>query len=302
MLGVLSKFQKGLEKTRSNLVGGIQRVVSRGKLDEEMLDELEETLLLSDVGFDTAEEILGQLLEQSRKKNISDARDIINLLSEQLVQILKVNQPKIDETQRPHIISVIGVNGTGKTTSIGKLAHLFIRDGKKVLLAAADTFRAAASEQLAIWANRVGADCIHREPGSDPASVAFDAIKSAQSKDKDIVLIDTAGRLHTKNNLMAELSKIHRVIDREMPGAPHQVLLVVDATTGQNGLAQAKQFAKTVNVTGIILTKLDGTAKGGIVFSIAKQLLVPVQYIGLGEKIDDLQPFDAQQFVEALFK
>ena len=301
MLGVLSKFQKGLEKTRSNLVGGIQRVVSRGKLDEDMLEELEETLLLSDVGFETTEEILEQLLEQSRKKNIATAQDIINLLREQLVQILTVDQPDI-KTQNPHVISVIGVNGTGKTTSIGKLAHLFLKEGQTVLLAAADTFRAAASEQLAIWAERVGADCIHREPGSDPASVAFDALRSAKSKNKDIVLIDTAGRLHTKSNLMQELSKIHRVIDREIPGAPHQVLLVVDATTGQNGLAQAKQFAKAVKVTGIILTKLDGTAKGGIVFSIAKQLDVPVQYIGLGEKIDDLQPFDAQQFVEALFK
>ncbi len=301
MLGVLSKFQKGLEKTRSNLAGGIQRVVSRGKLDEEMLDELEETLLLSDVGFDTTEQIIEQLLEQSRKKSIANAQDIINLLREQLAEILTVHQPEIN-TQKPHIISVIGVNGTGKTTSIGKLAHLFLKDGNKVLLAAADTFRAAASEQLAIWADRVGADCIHREPGSDPASVAFDAIKSAKSKNKDIVLIDTAGRLHTKSNLMQELSKIHRVIDREISGAPHQVLLVVDATTGQNGLAQAKHFAKAVNVTGIILTKLDGTAKGGIVFSIAKQLNVPVQYVGLGEKIDDLQPFDAQQFVEALFR
>lgn len=301
MLGVLSKFQKGLEKTRSNLVGGIQRVVSRGKLDEEMLDDLEETLLLSDVGFETTEKILEQLAEQSRKKNAATAQDIINLLREQLVQILTVNRSDIN-TQKPHIISVIGVNGTGKTTSIGKLAHLYLKDGQKVLLAAADTFRAAASEQLAIWAERVGADCIHREPGSDPASVAFDAIRSAKSKNKDIVLIDTAGRLHTKSNLMQELSKIHRVIDKEIPGAPHQVLLVVDATTGQNGLAQAKEFAKAVNVTGIILTKLDGTAKGGIVFSIAKQLDVPVQYVGLGEKIDDLQPFDAQQFVEALFK
>ncbi|MBD3378401.1 signal recognition particle-docking protein FtsY [candidate division KSB1 bacterium] len=301
MLGVLSKFQKGLEKTRSNLVGGIQKVVSRGKLDEEMLDDLEETLLLSDVGFETTEKILEQLAEQSRKKNAATAQDIINLLREQLVQILTVNRSDIN-TQKPHIISVIGVNGTGKTTSIGKLAHLYLKDGQKVLLAAADTFRAAASEQLAIWAERVGADCIHREPGSDPASVAFDAIRSAKSKNKDIVLIDTAGRLHTKSNLMQELSKIHRVIDKEIPGAPHQVLLVVDATTGQNGLAQAKEFAKAVNVTGIILTKLDGTAKGGIVFSIAKQLDVPVQYVGLGEKIDDLQPFDAQQFVEALFK
>jgi fused signal recognition particle receptor len=301
VLGVLSKFQKGLEKTRSNLVGGIQRVVSRGKLDEEMLDDLEETLLLSDVGFETTEKILEQLAEQSRKKNAATAQDIINLLREQLVQILTVNRSDIN-TQKPHIISVIGVNGTGKTTSIGKLAHLYLKDGQKVLLAAADTFRAAASEQLAIWAERVGADCIHREPGSDPASVAFDAIRSAKSKNKDIVLIDTAGRLHTKSNLMQELSKIHRVIDKEIPGAPHQVLLVVDATTGQNGLAQAKEFAKAVNVTGIILTKLDGTAKGGIVFSIAKQLDVPVQYVGLGEKIDDLQPFDAQQFVEALFK
>lgn len=305
MLNVISKFRKGLAKTKAGLVEGINRVVSSArKIDEELLEELEELLIMSDVGVETAERIIDDLRKKSKESGATDASGIIEKLKEELTELLRSSVPaKPDmESARPYVISVVGVNGTGKTTTIGKLANRFRADGKKVLLAAADTFRAAAIEQLDIWAKRAGVDIVHTQAGADPAAVVFDAVKAATARQVDILLIDTAGRLHTKSNLMEELAKIHRVLKNQIPGAPHEILLVMDATTGQNGLSQARKFAEAVNVTGIVLTKLDGTAKGGIVFSIIRDLKIPVRYIGVGEQIDDIEEFDPELFVEALFQ
>ena len=305
MMSVFSKLQNSLAKTRAGLVDGINRVVSKTRrIDEDFLDELEELLILSDIGVDIIENIIDDLRKKGKEIGVVDSDGIIQLLKADLVAAFSgsIQSVSSDFSEKPHVISIVGVNGTGKTTSIGKLANKFQKEGKKVLLAAADTFRAAAIDQLEIWAKRSGTDIIQTQPGADPASVAFDALKAAIARDMDILIIDTAGRLHTKTNLIAELEKIHRVLKKQMPQAPHEVLLVMDATTGQNGLAQARQFARAVDVNGIILTKLDGTAKGGVVFSIAKKLHIPVRFIGLGEKIDDIEIFDPELFVEALFQ
>ena len=303
MLSVFNKFSKGLSKTKGGLVGGISHAVRGRKIDEEMLEELEEQLILSDVGVETAEIIIEDLRDKARQKKAITEDDVIQVLKDELVKVLNeavADAPPVSET--PHVISIVGVNGTGKTTTLGKLAHRFAQQDQQVLMAAADTFRAAAVEQLGIWADRSNVEVIRNETGADPASVAFDALSAAIARKTDVLMIDTAGRLHTKANLMQELSKIHRVLGRQMPNAPHEILLVMDATTGQNGLSQAKQFSQAVHVTGIVLTKLDGTAKGGIVFSVAKELGIPVRYIGVGEQIDDLAEFDPKLFVEALFE
>jgi fused signal recognition particle receptor len=304
VLNVFSKLTRGLAKTKNNLTSGISNVVKGRRIDEDVLDELEELLILSDLGIETAEQIIDDLRERSRKEGAVTEDDVMAILKADLVKLFKEAEhyKPLEFNAKPYVISVVGVNGTGKTTTIGKLANKLRHDGQKVLLAAADTFRAAAIDQLDVWANRSNVDLIHSQPGADPASVSFDALKAAIARDVDVLLIDTAGRLHTKTNLMAELTKIHKVLQKQSPEAPHQIFLVMDATTGQNGLSQAKQFAQAVNVTGLVLTKLDGTAKGGIVFSIARELNIPVRYIGIGESIDDLEEFDAEAFVEALFQ
>jgi fused signal recognition particle receptor len=306
VLNVLKKFQSGLARTKTGLVEGIQRIVSQAKgIDEAALEELEELLILSDLGVATTETVIDRLRKMARESGRVEAADLIDLLKQELTGQLERSLPAAGETGEsdfhPRVVSVVGVNGSGKTTTIGKLAHFHAGQGDKVLLAAADTFRAAAAEQLEIWKNRAGVEIIHSQSGADPASVAFDSLKAAMARRVDYLFIDTAGRLHTKGNLMAELEKIHKVLARQCPGAPHEVLLVIDATTGQNGLAQARKFAEAVHVTGLVITKLDGTAKGGIVFSIVRELGIPVRYVGLGEQIDDLQKFDARTFVEALF-
>ena len=303
MLKLFEKIARGLTKTRSDLVDGIAQIIRGRRIDDSVLDELEELLILSDVGVETAEAVVEDLRQRARREGVVNEEDVITILKQDLVALFdSADGPPKPEAPCPLVISLVGVNGTGKTTTIAKLAYLFHSDGKKVLLAAADTFRAAAAEQLSIWAERVGVDVVQALPGADPAAVAFDALKAAVARNVDVLLIDTAGRLHTKANLMAELTKIHKVLAKIIPEAPHEVLLVLDATTGQNGMAQAKQFAQAVGVTGLVLTKLDGTAKGGIVFSIVRELKLPVRYIGVGEKLGDLAPFDPHDFVDALFQ
>lgn len=306
VLGTLKKIQQGLYKTKNNLVDSLTRIMNQARgLDEQLLLDIEELLLLSDIGVGTTEVIIDNLRDRSRKTGAVSIEEVMSILKEDLLALLEsVPQDRGFPPMKgikPFVISVVGVNGTGKTTCIGKLAYLYACENQKVLLAAADTFRAAAIEQLDVWKSRAGVDIIHSQSGADPASVAFDALKAAMSRQVDILLIDTAGRLHTKGNLMAELTKIHKVLGKQCPGAPHEIFLVIDATTGQNGLAQARKFAETGEVTGIIITKLDGTARGGIIFAITKELKIPVRYIGIGEKIDDLEPFDGPTFVEALF-
>lgn len=304
MLSFAKKLQEGLSKTKTGMVEGITRIINKAQgIDEDVLEELEEHLLLGDVGVDCTDILINRLRELRGELSSLQPEGIKVLLKDEMQRLLSGAPTSNLEFNGniPHVISIVGVNGTGKTTTIGKLAHRYNLKGKKVLLAAADTFRAAAIEQLEIWRSRANVDIVPTQPGADPASVAFDALKAAMARGVDVLLIDTAGRLHTKSNLMAELTKIHRVLSRQCPGAPHEVLLVIDATTGQNGLSQAKKFAEAVDVTGIALTKLDGTAKGGIIFSIVKELNIPVQYIGIGEKIEDLEEFEPQSFIEALF-
>ncbi len=305
MLKIAFKLKKGLSKTKSNLIENINHVMSKArKIDESVLEELEEQLILSDVGVETSELIIEELREKCKQNAVKDQNDVLNVLKSELIALFNnqnIEFKNINE-YKPFVISIVGVNGTGKTTTIGKLAYRFVHEGYKVVLAAADTFRAAAIEQLNEWAKRSGVDVVTTQAGADPASVAFDAYKAASARNADILIVDTAGRLHTKVNLMAELDKIHRVLNRQSPDAPHEVFLVLDATTGQNGLIQAKKFAEAVNVSGLILTKLDGTAKGGIVFSIVKELNIPVRYIGLGEQLDDIEEFNPEMFVEALFQ
>ncbi len=302
----LGKLSSGLIKTRESLVKKIGGLVGlHKKLDRELFDELEEILLKADVGLTGTTNIIQGMENLSQKEKNTDPATVISLLKQQIKSILNdtsaPDQPA-ELSTTPWVIMVVGVNGTGKTTSIAKLAKIYQDRGKKVLLAACDTFRAAAVDQLDIWAKRVGVDMVKSQPYQDPASVAFDALKSAQAREMDIVIADTAGRLHTKFNLMEELKKIKRVMDKSLPGAPHEVLLVIDATTGQNAISQAKIFKEAVGVTGIILAKLDGTAKGGIVIAITSDLKIPVKYVGLGEKSEDLEPFDSESFVEALFQ
>ncbi|MDF2986380.1 MAG: ftsY [Eubacterium sp.] len=302
-MGFFDKLKEGLMKTRKSITEKIDQVlVSFGKVDEELFDELEEILITSDLGIDTTMKVIENLKAKVRERKIVDPMKVKDLLKEELQEILAMgggNELKLET--KPAVIIVIGVNGVGKTTSIGKIANLYKQQGKKVLLAAGDTFRAAAIDQLEIWADRVGVEIIAQKEGSDPAAVIYDAVQAAKSRKADLLICDTAGRLHTKKNLMEELKKVSRVLDRELPGADRETLLVLDATTGQNAISQAKTFSETADITGIVLTKLDGTAKGGIVVAIKSELDIPVKLIGVGEQIDDLQKFDADEFVEALF-
>jgi fused signal recognition particle receptor len=301
LLDVLKKLQQGLNKTKSGFVDGVNRLVQRAQgLDDDLLEELEDILIAGDLGMDTSAYLIEQLRQASRQHGAYGAAPVKELLKQEMEKLLTL-APRTAPAGKPTVISIVGVNGAGKTTSIGKLAYKLAGENRRVLLAAADTFRAAAIEQLELWSQRAGVDIIHAQHGADPAAVAFDALKAAMSRAMDVLIIDTAGRLHTKANLMAELSKLHKVLERQCSGAPHEVLLVIDATTGQNGLTQARKFAEAVPVTGVILTKLDGTAKGGIVFSIVRDLQIPVKYVGLGERLEDLQEFHPHEFIEALF-
>ncbi len=297
--GYLKRLKNRLSKTRQTLADGFDKIFAdQTRVDDAMLENLEELLITADIGVQTAM----QLIEQISAKHISDVDQLKSQLREEILSILKVHTSAAQiVNSTPHVIMVIGVNGVGKTTTIGKLAAKSTAAGKKVLIAASDTFRAAAIEQLTIWAERAGADIVKHKAHADPAAVAFDAVAAASSRGADVVLIDTAGRLHTKINLMEELKKIKRSIAKQLPGAPHEVLMVLDATTGQNAISQAKLFNAALDITGLALTKLDGTAKGGIVVSICSALNIPLQYIGIGEQIDDLRPFEPEQFVKALF-
>ncbi|HOJ80267.1 MAG TPA: signal recognition particle-docking protein FtsY [Clostridiales bacterium] len=301
-MGFFSKLKEGLAKTRKGITEKIDQVlVSFGKVDEELFEELEEVLVSADLGVETAMKIMDDTREKVKERKITDPLKIKELIKETLVEILGEETQKLDIEPSPAVIMVIGVNGVGKTTSIGKIAYALKNQGKKVMLAAADTFRAAAIDQLEIWADRVGVDIIRQQEGSDPAAVVYDAIQAAKARKADVLICDTAGRLHTKKNLMEELRKVSRIIDREMPGARRENLLVLDATTGQNAVSQARTFSEVTDISGIVLTKLDGTAKGGIVIAIRSELGLPVKLIGVGEQMDDLQPFNAKEFVEALF-
>jgi fused signal recognition particle receptor len=298
------RLRQGLSKTRSGLTGRLDQLIfGKKEIDSDLLDELEEILFTSDLGVTTTQELIDLVQGAVARQELDDPEKLKDALKENIRAFLQI--PEVEHKNpgsgEPLIVMVIGVNGVGKTTTIGKAAHNFKEQGKKVMLVAADTFRAAAIEQLGIWGERVDAEVIKQKTGSDPSAVVFDAISAAQSREIDVVLIDTAGRLHTKTNLMDELEKIQRVAGRKQPGAPHQVWLVLDATTGQNALSQAEMFHRAFGVTDIILTKLDGTAKGGIVVGICHQLGLPIRYIGIGERLDDLRPFDADDFVEALF-
>ena len=300
-MGFFAKIKEGLKKTRDSIVGKIDSVLkSFTKIDENLFEEIEEILIMGDVGMTTAEKICTELRARVKKEGITDPDKIHDLLADIISDILSGGQ-ELDISTKPSVILVIGVNGVGKTTTIGKMAANFVRQGKKVTLAAADTFRAAAIDQLQIWADRSGADIVKQGEGADAAAVVFDSISSAKAKGSDIIIVDTAGRLHNKRNLMGELEKINRIIDRELPGAAKEVLLVLDATTGQNAVNQTKEFKTAAGITGIVLTKLDGTAKGGVVLAIKEELDVPVKYIGVGEQIDDLQPFNPEEFAKALF-
>ncbi|MFE7061926.1 signal recognition particle-docking protein FtsY [Bacillus haimaensis] len=303
---VSEKFKEGLTKTRDSFSGKVNDLVARyRKVDEDFFEELEEILIGADVGVNTVMELIDELRMEVKRRNIQDPREVQAVISEKLVEIYEAGEdisPRINmQEEGLTVILVVGVNGVGKTTSIGKLSNKLKQDGKKVLLAAGDTFRAGAIEQLEVWGERVGVDVIKQSSGSDPAAVMFDAIQAAKARKADVLLCDTAGRLQNKVNLMKELEKVKRVIEREVPGAPHEVLLVLDATTGQNALSQAKIFSEVTNVSGIILTKLDGTAKGGIVLAIRNELKIPVKFVGLGEKVEDLQEFNAEQYVYGLF-
>jgi len=300
-MGFFDRLKEGLTKTRKGLVEKVESIFTGRKIDEETLEELEETLIMSDVGTKAAAEIMDVIREKANKGDAKVVDAVKELLKKEMITVLDHSQPIVVFGNKPFVILAVGVNGVGKTTTIGKLASRFRSQGLSVLLAAGDTFRAAGIEQLEIWANRADAQFVKHQKGSDPAAVAFDAVKAAQGRSIDVVIVDTAGRLHTKSNLMEELKKVKRSIDKAMPGAPQEILLVVDATTGQNALRQAELFNETIGITGIALAKLDGTAKGGIVFAIKKELGIPVRLIGVGERIDDLRDFDPKEFVEALF-
>lgn len=301
-MGFFDKLKSGLSKTKESVFGQVSELFkSFVKVDEDLLEELEELLIMADVGVGSTEEIIDNLRDKIKEERISDSQDAHAALRQILEDMIGEHEGLVLES-KPSVILVIGVNGVGKTTSIAKIANTLKADGKKVLLAAADTFRAAAIDQLRVWADRVGVDVIAHEEGSDPAAVVFDAATAAKKRGADVLIIDTAGRLHNKKNLMDELSKINRVVDRELEGASRETLLVLDATTGQNAVNQAKEFKNAANITGLVLTKLDGTAKGGIVFSIKKELDIPVKFIGVGEKADDMQPFSRTDFVKALFE
>ena len=296
------KLVSGLTKTRNNIVSGLNSIFTGfSNIDDDFYEELEETLIMSDIGVNTTEEILDTLKEQVKELKIKEPMECKDLLIKNIEEQMDIGENAYDFENQRSVILMIGVNGVGKTTSIGKLASQFKKNNKKVVLAAADTFRAAAAEQLKEWADRAGVDIVSGKEGSDPGSVLFDAISSAKNKDADILLCDTAGRLHNKKNLMEELKKLDRIIEKEYGGCHRENFIVLDATTGQNALVQAKQFKECADITGVILTKMDGTAKGGIAIAIQAELGIPVKYIGVGEQIDDLQKFDAHDFVEALF-
>ncbi len=302
--GLFDRMKEAVTRTRENLSQRIEEVVSFGKeIDRATLDDLEATLIGADLGNTTTREVLDKLRDKADRKQIRNVDELKRLLKDELLAILNAANTRpverVDGT--PEVILVVGVNGTGKTTTIGKLSQVFRSQGKTVLLCAADTFRAAAIEQLEIWGQRTGTEVIRTKPGGDPAAVLYDALQAASARHSDYVIVDTAGRLHTKTNLMAELDKMRRTAQRIIPGAPHETLLVMDATTGQNGLQQARQFTQSSGVTGLVLTKLDGTAKGGVVVAISRELGLPVRYVGVGEKAGDLLPFDAKEFVESLF-
>ncbi len=302
-MGLFDKFKLGLKKSRETVFGRLEGLFSREKLDDSIYDEMEEALLAADVGMDTTLWIVDRVRKLAREEKLSSPEGLPNLLQKAMIESLQ----DADASMRfastgPTLVMVVGVNGAGKTTSIGKLAHYYKAQGKKVILAAGDTFRAAAAEQLLEWGTRSGCDVIRHSQGADPAAVIYDAIASANARKADIILCDTAGRLHNKTHLMAELTKIYKVAGRELPGAPHETLLVVDGTTGQNAINQAKVFQEAVAVTGMVITKLDGTAKGGVVLPIVREYKIPVKWVGLGEKINDLEPFDAHAFTSAICK
>jgi fused signal recognition particle receptor len=300
---LLEKLKSGVQKTREGLVSRIEEVVSgRKTIDAELLEELEYTLIGADIGVATTEEILDRIRERVDRKLVGDASELRNLIREYLLEVLQTNDRPLAYVENPPaVVMLVGVNGAGKTTTIGKLAAHLKGEGRSVLLCAADTFRAAAIEQLEVWGERTGIQVIRQNTGSDPSAVMFDALSAAKARQTDYVIIDTAGRLQTKTNLMAELEKMRRTASRVIPDAPHEVLLVLDATTGQNGLEQARKFTESSGVTGIVLTKLDGTAKGGVVVAIARELGLPIRFIGVGEKLDDLLPFDPERFIDSLF-
>ena len=301
-MGLFNKIREGLKKTRDSMMQKVERVLnSFTKIDDDFLEELEETLIMSDVGVETSENIVADLRKKIKETGATDPSEVKGLLKEIIAGMLKEDRPFTLST-RPSIVFVIGVNGAGKTTTIGKLAAGYKAEGKKVLVAAADTFRAAAIDQLQVWTERAGVDIVKHTEGADPAAVVYDSIDAAKARGCDLLLIDTAGRLHNKKNLMAELHKMFKIVSQRAAGCDVEVLLVLDATTGQNAVSQAELFQEAADITGIVLTKLDGTAKGGIIISLKNQLNLPVRFVGVGEKIDDLQPFDPQQFVDALFE
>ena len=302
--GVFERLEQAVSSTKENLTGRLDEVFRGHKeIDPELLEQLEVALIRADLGVTTSAEVLEAVREQVDRNQVADAAQVRGLIKQQLLAILK--RTAVDGVRHPAaptVVLIVGVNGTGKTTTIGKLAHQLRSDQKRVLLCAADTFRAAAIKQLEIWAERTGCDLVKQKPGADPSAVLFDALQAARARGLDYVLVDTAGRLHTKSNLMAELEKMRRTAARVIPGAPHEVLLVLDATTGQNGLQQARQFTRSAGVTGLVLAKLDGTAKGGVAVAIARELKLPIHYVGIGEKKDDLIPFDPEQFIDSLFQ
>jgi fused signal recognition particle receptor len=301
--GFFHRLKEGLFKTHQGMVSKIDQLLSgKKKIDDLLLEELEEILITSDIGVKTTRQLLDKVSEKVKRKELEDADQLKKALQEEMFLILHQQENPLDvSSANPFVIMVIGVNGTGKTTTLSKMAQKFKARGKSVLLVAGDTFRAAAIEQLEIWGQRVGCEVIKHQSGSDPSAVVFDALKAGKARGMDIIIVDTAGRLHTKVNLMEELKKVKRVMAREIPNSPHEILLVLDATTGQNAISQAKMFNRELGVTGIVLTKLDGTAKGGILISISDELKIPIRYIGVGEKADDLREFNARDFVDALF-
>lgn len=300
-MGFFEKLKSGMNKTKTSFDEKINNVFSNfRKVDEDFLEELEEILIMSDVGMDTSIKIINNLRSRLKKENIQDENDVKQALREEMKKILDVTDVSLHLNTKPSVILVVGVNGVGKTTSIGKIANRIAKDGKKVVIAAADTFRAAAVEQLEIWANRSGADIVKRAEGIDPASVVYDAIKITKEKGADVLIVDTAGRLHNKKYLMDELNKIQKVINKEMAEADREVLLVIDGTTGQNAISQVKAFKEETDITGLVLTKLDGTAKGGVVIGIVEENQIPVKFIGVGEQIDDMEIFNAEDFVKAI--
>lgn len=291
-MGFFDKLKQGLAKTK--------QVFSFTKVDENLLDELEEKLVIADVGIETTEKIINNLRTRIKKENLKEADEVKNALREEIEEIFKDNKPELDLSSKPAVILMVGVNGAGKTTSIGKIANNLKKEGKKVIIASGDTFRAAATEQLEVWANRAGCELVKGNEGSDPASVIFDSIKVAKEKNADVLICDTAGRLQNKKYLMDELEKIKRVIDRELPNSSKEILLVLDASTGQNAISQVKAFKETTGVTGLVLTKLDGTAKGGVVIGIVDENKIPIKYIGVGEQIDDMEVFNSEDFINAI--